>query len=246
MEGSPRLLQRTRLDDAGTCIFAAHPDYALALAAHAPKASYALQMHVPAPEYVASLAWFAEATPASPPSASACFLRRLGGGDCSAKPCEGGRRDTPDRARSLRATSEHEVRSQCARIPRSVPASQRASGPEASDSRCSTSAQATLLAHISEQAEFLKEEIQRGERTYQKKNLCPFVSPPFGVMASVVRSGVHVPCQERDSTLTPEQVFLRENFLLDEIGHAEDAVDLFHFLEALDARANRKDVVLLS
>jgi hypothetical protein len=55
MEGYPRLLQRTRLDDAGTCIFAAHPDYALALTAPAPKASYALQMHVPATEYVASL-----------------------------------------------------------------------------------------------------------------------------------------------------------------------------------------------
>jgi len=47
-----------QLDDAGKRIFRGH---AWELASHAPKASYALQMRFPVTEYVASLAWFAEA-----------------------------------------------------------------------------------------------------------------------------------------------------------------------------------------
>jgi hypothetical protein len=73
---------------------------------------------------------------------------------CTAKPCGGRRVGLPDRARSPRASSEDEVRSQCPRFARSAPASQRVSGAarlrqgyggsaialakaEASDSRCS-------------------------------------------------------------------------------------------------------------
>ena len=52
--------------------------------------------------------------------------------------------------------------------------------------------------------------------------------------------------QEGNPLLPPEAVRLVENLLLDAVGGAEDGVDLFDFSEALDARADREDVVLLA
>ena len=57
-------------------------------------------------------------------------------------------------------------------------------------------------------------------------------------------SGVQVARQERNAALAPERMSSGKDLLLDAIGSAEDAVDSAHFIEALDARPNRKDVVL--
>src|SRR5687767_15252278 len=52
--------------------------------------------------------------------------------------------------------------------------------------------------------------------------------------------------QEWDAAPAPEQMLGWEDLLLDAIRSVEDAIDLPHFIEALDARSNRKDVVLFS
>src|SRR6185436_8519657 len=58
-------------------------------------------------------------------------------------------------------------------------------------------------------------------------------------------SGIQVAREERDTALPPERVLAGKHFVLDAVGGAEDAVDLAHLAEALDAGADRKDVVAL-
>src|SRR6186997_118342 len=52
--------------------------------------------------------------------------------------------------------------------------------------------------------------------------------------------------QEWDAAPAPERVLAWKDLLLDPIRRAEHVIDLSHFVEALDTRANREDVVFLS
>src|ERR671911_23190 len=51
---------------------------------------------------------------------------------------------------------------------------------------------------------------------------------------------------EWDASPAPEQMFVREDLVLDEVRDTEDAIDPLHFLEAFDARTNRENPILLS
>ena len=64
--------------------------------------------------------------------------------------------------------------------------------------------------------------------------------------ADEVKSDVQVARQERNAAPAPEQMLGWKDLLLDAIRSVEDAIDPAHFIEALDARADRKDVVLFS
>src|SRR5947207_13071032 len=51
--------------------------------------------------------------------------------------------------------------------------------------------------------------------------------------------------EERNAAITPERVLARKDFLLDSIGRLKHTVDFPHLFEALDARGDRKTIVLL-
>ena len=57
-------------------------------------------------------------------------------------------------------------------------------------------------------------------------------------------SDVQMTRQKRDAAPAPERMLAWKDLLLDEIRGGENTRDPPHFLEALDARADRKDVVL--
>src|SRR5262245_19931936 len=52
--------------------------------------------------------------------------------------------------------------------------------------------------------------------------------------------------QKRDAALSPERMLARKHFLLDPVGSLKHAVDFTYLLEALDARGDWEDVVLLA
>src|SRR5262249_50401227 len=52
--------------------------------------------------------------------------------------------------------------------------------------------------------------------------------------------------KKRDTPPAPEDVLVREHFLLDAIRRAKHTVDRLHLFEAFDARRDRKNVVLFA